>query len=271
MASGKNVRDRAKYILTKEVAKLSEIKRDHNECLVAEATNSFVAQSVRFHPSEVPVARESQEDQISTSTTTAAPRPSTAPPVRICSECGKKLSYNNVTGKCGNCEKHSVTEALEHLSEIRRTHNEHAVARESQEDQMSSTASEITPRPSTAPPARICSECGKAQLSYNNTHGICGNCRKNSSRKTNRHNGHNGAQPHRELQASPKRHAAPAKPNGNGAPVNGNGNGHGAQTAGADGSLILMPHVSNRVDMLLAQIPPGDKIKLLEAWISGAV
>jgi len=188
MASGTTVQDRAAYIVSEARKRLSEIKRRHNEYMIAEVKSSFEAQTV--HPSEVTIARESQEDP-----------------------------------------------------------------------QMSTSASEITPRPSTVRPTRTCSSAGcEATLSYNNSKGTC---QKHSSRKTN---GHNGAQPHL------KRQAAPAKRNGNGAAhdhSNGNGNGHAARTA--DGSLILMPRVESRVDLLLALIPAGEKAKLLAVWIAGTV
>jgi uncharacterized Zn finger protein (UPF0148 family) len=196
MASGKNVKERAAYIETEARKHLSEIKRDHNDSVKMDARKVFFGESSSLEslqpparsisPSAVAVARGSQEDQMSTST----------------------------------------------------------------------TASEIT----TATPLSICSECGKNKLSYNNGTGTCGTCRKHSSQKTN---GHNGAHPRRELQASPKRKAAPAKPNGNGAVhhdsvVHSNGNGNGA-------------HVESRVELLLAQIPREDKAKLLAAYIAGTV
>jgi hypothetical protein len=189
MASGTTVQHRAAYIVTEARKHLSEIRRKHNEYMSTVAKSSFEAQTVRFHPSEVIIARESQEDR-----------------------------------------------------------------------QMSSTASAITPRPSTARPTRICSSAAcQNTLSYNKVSGKSGSCQKQSSQKTN---GHCGAQP--------KHQAAPAKRNGAAHhPVNGNGNGKAARTA--DGSLILMPRVESRVDMLLALLPSGDKAKLLAAYVAGTV
>jgi hypothetical protein len=112
MASGKTVQDRAAYIVTEARKQLSEIKRKYNDYMVTEAKSSFEAQTVRFHPSEVIIARESQEDpQMSTSASEITPktdtaaltrRPSTARPTRMCSSpgCQAALSYNNSTGKC---------------------------------------------------------------------------------------------------------------------------------------------------------------------------
>lgn len=186
MASGKNRRDRAKYIVANEAAKLSEIRRSHNE-----------------HKEQVQQIEQVQRPDRSI--------PAVAVP-------------------------------------------------ESQEDQKMSTVTTEVTRPSTARPLSICSECGKNKLSYNNGTGTCGNCRKHSSQKTN---GHNGAHPRRELQASPKRKAAPAKPNGNGAVhhdsvVHSNENGNGA-------------HVESRVELLLAQIPREDKTRLLLAYLAGTI
>jgi hypothetical protein len=185
MASGKNVQDRAKYIL----AEALEIRRKQNGYMVTEALDHLCNHNEQISPTAVTIA---QEDQMSTST----------------------------------------------------------------------VASEITPRPSTARQTRICSSAGCPNtLSYNNVTGKCESCRKHSSQKTN---GHNGAQPHRELQASPKHQAAPAKRNGNGAahhPVNGNGNGHGAQTADRE----------SRVDRIFALITPiipsEDKLKILAVYL----
>jgi len=183
MASGITVQARAAYIVFEARKHLLETKRNHNQYMVTEAKSSFEAQAVRFRPSEVIIARESQE-----------------------------------------------------------------------EPQMSTSASEITPRPSTARPTRICSNEGcNHTISYNNVTGECGSCQKQSSQ--------------------PKRQAAPAKPNGNGAAdsVNGNGNGNGHAARTADGSLILMPRVESRVDMILALIPSADKARLLAAYIAGTV
>lgn len=194
IASGRTVKERAAYIETEARKQLSEIKRKDGEYMVTEAKTSFEAQTVRFHPSEVIIARESQEDP-----------------------------------------------------------------------KMSTGASEITPRPSTARPTRICSSAGcQRTISYNNVSGECGSCQKRSSQRMG-------------ITESTLRHkrAVLAKPNRNGAALhdsvngNGNGNGNGAKTS--DGSLILMPRVESRVDMIFALLPSAEKIRLLSAYIAGTV
>jgi hypothetical protein len=111
MASGTTARSRAAYIEAEARKDLSEVKQKHNEYMVTEAKSSFEAQTVRFHPSEVIVARESQEDpQMSTSASVITPKPTPpARPTRSCSNegCQRTISYNNVSGECRSCQKQS--------------------------------------------------------------------------------------------------------------------------------------------------------------------
>ena len=141
--------------------------------------------------------------------------------------------------------------------------NESPIDQNLEEQNMSAT--EVTPVPTaktiSAHAARLCTTCHKNPLSYNNTTNICGECQKKVGRVRNSAKTSGGAKPHREVQAARERHAKQR------AAANSNGNGQGAQTA--DGSLLLMPRLDSRVDLLLAAVPREDKAKMLSAWIAG--
>jgi hypothetical protein len=133
---------------------------------------------------------------------------------------------------------------------------------------------------------RICATPGcKRVLAYNNTYGLCGECRERQGRfsvagcsrlsrshsapkKTNGHNGAHGLKLARPAVVSES--AAPAKPNGadhhhsiteelsNGIKAN----------AGLEGTTSVE---SRRLDLVLAAIPREDKVKLVSAWLAGTL
>lgn len=138
---------------------------------------------------------------------------------------------------------------------------------------MISATTEVTPAPMsttptpTAPPPRTCEKCRAKTLSYNNSSGMCVDCQKHHGRPRSRSNGHNGAQPHRELQVERKSAKSPKL---NGADHD-HSNGKVKAAPAEDPRLLLvMPRgVESRVDVLIAAIPHPDKVKLLSAWLEG--